>query len=311
MKLIDLHCDTIDRLMEADKDLYENNFSVDIKKLKKSNSILQVFALYFDLNKYRLDPYKRFEDMYEKFNKEIIKNREYIGLVTSYQDIVSNINNNKISAILSIEEGGAINGNIDNLYKIHDKGVRLITLTWNYENEIGYPHNNYDFSDNPLKSFGKKVVECMNELNMIIDVSHLNDGGFYDVANISKKPFIASHSNARSITNVTRNLSDDMIKILANSGGVMGINFCSYFTGKSSITKIDDIIHHIKHIANIGGIDVISIGSDFDGIENIVEVYDIGEMEKLYNSLKKAGFKEDEIDKMMYKNALRVIKDVL
>lgn len=312
MKLIDLHCDTIDKLMDyPSANLLENNFSVDINKLKKTNSLAQVFALYFDLDVYKRNPYNRFEKMANRFYEQIEEYNDYIALAKSYSDIIENERKNKLSAILSIEEGGAINGNIENLHRIYDKGVRLITLCWNYENELGYPHNMHENKDLGLKSLGFETVERMNELGMIIDVSHLNDGGFYDVARISKKPFIASHSNSRTITNHTRNLSDDMIKVLANSGGITGINFCKFFLGDMYISKIDDIINHIKHIVNIGGIDVVSMGTDFDGIPNGVEIEDISEMYKLENAMLKAGFKEEEIEKIMYKNALRLFKDIL
>ncbi|MGL5313996.1 MAG: dipeptidase [Peptostreptococcaceae bacterium] len=312
MKLIDLHCDTIDKLMDyPDECLYENNFSIDINKLKKAESLVQVFALYFDLDRYREDPFSRFENMANRFFKEIEMNKELISLARSYDDITANQKQNKVSAILSIEEGGAINGKIDNLHKIYERGVRLITLNWNYENEIGYPHNSKNHKNKGLKLFGIDVVKTMNELGMIIDVSHLNDGGFYDVAKVSQKPFIASHSNARSITNHSRNLSDDMIKVLANKGGVMGINFCNAFLGDSSVSSIDEIANHIKYIVKIGGIDVVAMGTDFDGILNRVEIENISEMHKLEYKLLKLGFKEEEIEKIMYKNALRVLKDVL
>ena len=312
MKLIDLHCDTVDKLMDyKDSNLYENEFSIDIKKLKKANSLAQVFALYFDLKLYKNDPFNRFEQMADRFLKELEKNKEHILLAKSYKDILENEKNNKLSAILSIEEGAAINGKLENLQKVYDKGVRLITLTWNYENEIGYPHNMKEYREVGLKPFGVEIVEKMNELGMIIDVSHLNDGGFYDVAKISKQPFIASHSNSRYITNHTRNLTDDMIKVIASSGGVIGINFCNFFLGNSKISTIDEIINHIKHIVNVGGVDVIAMGTDFDGIPNKVEIEDISQMYKLEDRLLRSGFKECEIEKMMYKNSLRVFKEVL
>lgn len=312
MKLIDLHCDTIDKLMDYKEcNLFDNNFSVDIQKLKKANSLAQVFAIYFDLNLYKNNPYGRFEAMSDKFFREIEKYKDNISLVKSYNDILKNKEDNKISAILSIEEGGALNGKLNNLHNVYEKGVRLITLTWNYENEIGYSHSTKGYELKGLKPFGIEVVENMNKLGIIIDVSHLNDGGFYDVAKISNKPFIASHSNSRSITNVSRNLSDDMIKILANSGGVIGINFYKVFLGNGYISKIEDIITHIKYITNIGGIDSVSIGSDFDGIPGVLEIEDISQIEKLQDALFKSGFSHNNIEKIMYKNALRVIKDVL
>lgn len=312
MKLIDLHCDTIDKLMDnKNSNLYKNNFSIDIQKLQNINSLAQVFAIYFDLDIYRDNPYHRFNDMANKFIDQINENKESIAIAKNYNEILKNEKENKLSAILSIEEGGAINSKLENLYNAYEIGVRLITLTWNYENEIGYPHNKKGFETVGLKPFGVDVVEAMNELGMLIDVSHLNDGGFYNVAKISKKPFIASHSNSRNITNVSRNITDDMIKVLGDCGGVTGINFCKFFLGSSPISKVDDIVKHIKHIVNIGGIDVVAMGSDFDGIPNDLEMKDISQMDKLQNALLKSGFNEDELEKMMYKNALRVIKDVL
>lgn len=312
MKILDLHCDTIDRLMEnTNTNLYKNNFSIDINKLKNGNSLAQVFALFFDLKNYKEDPFNRFENMHNKLLHELNMYNDFISIARNYDEILKNEKQDKISAILSIEEGEALNGDIKNLYKVYEKGVRLITLTWNYENHIGYPHNKKGYESKGLKPFGVEVVEAMNELGMLIDVSHLNDGGFYDVAKISKKPFIASHSNSRTITNVSRNLTDDMVKTIANHGGVIGINFCSYFLGTSPISKIEDIINHIKHIINVGGIDVVAIGSDFDGISNLVEVEDISQMHKLQDALLFSGLKEKDVEKIMYKNALRVIKDVL
>ncbi|MFI3209505.1 MAG: dipeptidase [Peptostreptococcaceae bacterium] len=307
MKLIDLHCDTIDLIVDSNKNLRENDLTVDIQKLKKADSLVQTFALFVDKNSVK-SPYKRCINMYKKFNFEM--ENDEISLLTKYCQIKENYNKNIISALLSIEEGAVFEGDIKKVQEFYDLGVRITTLTWNYENEISYP-NGYDRG---LKEFGFEVVDKMNELGMIIDVSHLSDKGFYDVYENSKKPFIATHSNAREITNHKRNLTDDMIKKLSEVGGVTGINFCKFFlTENENIldSKIDFMIDHIKHIKNVGGIDVLSIGSDFDGIPNKVEIEDISQMDKLYSRLKKEEFTEDEIEKIFYKNSLRVLKDVL
>ena len=151
----------------------------------------------------------------------------------------------------------------------------------------------------------------MERVGIIPDVSHLSDKGFFDVLDICKKPFIATHSNARSIKDHPRNLTDDMIRKLSEKGGIMGINFCSNFLGESEIAKLDDIVRHIDHIRNVGGIDVIALGSDFDGIGNKVEIEDIGKIELLAYKLKQNGYKESEIDKILVKNAIRLFNDVL
>ncbi|MGL5754500.1 MAG: dipeptidase [Paraclostridium sp.] len=312
MKFIDLHCDTIDILLSETKDasLKINSHCVDIDKLIKGNCLAQTFALYVDTAIHK-NPYEHCMHMAKKFHEEIKLNKDEISLATNFKEIIDNEKNEKISALLAIEEGAVLEGNIQNLNKFYDLGVRMMTLTWNHENEIGYPHVKPEYKTKGLKDFGIEVVEKMNELGMIVDVSHLSDAGFYDVAKISKKPFIATHSNARRITNHTRNLTDDMIKILANSGGVTGINFCSAFIGETPMAMLDDMVRHIKHIKHIGGIDVIGLGSDFDGIDCPVEIKDVSEMGKLAIKLEQAGFTTDEIEKIYYKNALRLIKEVM
>lgn len=311
MRTIDLHCDTVLRLMKDKENLglYENNFGVDIKKLKKANSLIQFFALWIDLNSQR-DPVDICLEMMDKFHLELDKNYQYIKLATRYEDIINNDKEGKISAILSIEEGGALKGKLYNLRNYYRLGVRSITLTWNNVNHIGYPNTKEEYRNKGLTDFGRQVVYEMNRLGMLIDVSHLSDQGFYDVANISKKPFIASHSNSRHIKNHFRNLTDDMIRVLSEAGGVMGICFERNFLGDSEKARIEDMVNHIKHIKNVGGIDVLAIGSDFDGCNPNGEIGNIGEIEKLIYALKDNGFAEDEIDKIFYKNALRVIRDV-
>lgn len=312
MNFIDLHCDTIHMLLNSENNcsLAKNNLSVDIEKMKRGNSLAQFFALYINQEKTN-NPLETCLKMVDKFYLELDKNNNSIALATNYKDLTKNKQKDKISAFLSIEGGEAINGSLYNLRNFYRLGVRLITLTWNFPNEIGFPNCNNEYIYRGLTSLGQEVVHEMNNLSMLIDVSHLSDKGFYDVARISKKPFIASHSNSRTITNHPRNLTDEMIKILSQKGGIIGINFEKSFLGETIPAKVSDMLNHIKHIKNIGGIDVISIGSDFDGVELPSEITNIGEIDKLASELKKNNFSEEEIEKIFYKNALRVIKDTL
>src|SRR5699024_2775635 len=159
-----------------------------------------------------------------------------------------------------------------------------------------------------LKTFGKDAIEYMNHLGMIIDVSHLSDGGFYDVAKISKKPFIASHSNSRTLSPHQRNMTDEMIKILAEKGGVMGLNFAPQFLNEDiSIrdSKIELMVKHLNYMKNIGGEDVIALGSDFDGIGGNLELDSSDKMYLLFDALRVDGWSERLIEKLAYKNALR------
>ena len=155
----------------------------------------------------------------------------------------------------------------------------------------------------------------MEKLGMIIDVSHLSDDGIYDVYNNTKKPFIASHSNARGLCSHQRNLTDDMIRKIADRGGLIGANFYSTFlndnySGKD-MSRIKDIVEHMKYIANVGGIDCVGIGSDFDGIDCPLEFENSSNMQLIYHEMKKSGFSENEIEKVFYKNALRLFEELL
>jgi len=204
----------------------------------------------------------------------------------------------------------------------------MITLTWNYSNELGYPNADYrrptptsvrpePDMENGLTETGIAFVEEMEKLGIIPDVSHLSDAGFYDVAKYTRKPFVASHSNARAVCYGRRNMADDMIRLLAEKGGVMGLNYQATFLiprdteGKRQPGTIEAIVKHAKHIVNVGGIEVLGLGSDFDGITTHEELEGAQGMAKLYDALIKAGFTAAETDKIFTENVLRVYKDTL
>lgn len=312
MPFVDFHCDTIMGLMDKgdNEGLASNSLNVDIKKLRAGNSLVQFFALYINMKEHE-NVLEYCLKMADRFHSEIERNNQDIEVALTYEDINSISKRGKISAVLTIEEGGSLKGELAHLRNFYRLGVRLITLTWNYPNEIGFPNCKEEFRSMGLTSFGEQVVQEMNRLGMIIDVSHLSDQGFFDVAKLSSKPFVASHSNARKITNHSRNITDEMIKVLSSKGGVMGINFERDFLGSSEFSRVEDMIKHIKHIRNVGGVDVLAVGSDFDGISPELEIKDFSEMGKLVNALERHKFSSEDIDKICYKNALRVIKDCL
>jgi membrane dipeptidase len=316
MKFIDFHCDTATLILEKKKELKKNNLKIDIKKLQEGESLAQVFAMYIDADSVE-NSYDYCVKMLDVFKNELEKNKESISLCRTYDDLVKAKKEKKIAAFLSIEEGDALDGSLDKLRFFKEQGICAITLTWNYENALGYPNFEWRHQHKGLKPKGIEVLEEMNHLNMLIDVSHLSDAGFEDVLKHSKSPFIATHSNARVMTNHPRNLSNEMLKKLANAGGLTGINFFNNFLvngvlkDKMEIAKIEDMVRHIKHIRDVAGVDVIGLGSDFDGIPNEVEIKDASEMSKLSDILLKNDFTSDEVEKMFFKNGLRIIKEVL
>lgn len=310
MNSIDLHCDTALRLYHEKLKLNESICKVDIKKLKKAKALAQVFATFIELD-YVDNPYKEFKRIYSNLINEIEANPKDIVIVRNLNELDKARNDGKIGAFLSIEEGEVLEGKIERVKEMYDLGIRFITLTWNFPNSIGYPNVGFENKDKGLTERGKEIVIEMERLGIIPDCSHLSDAGFYDLIDICKKPFVATHSNARGVTNHSRNLTDDMIVKLANKGGVMGLNFCAPFLGDKKVPTIEDMINHIKYTKNVGGIDVLALGTDFDGIENEVEIENIGEIDKLSYALGKNGFSDDEIDKIFFGNVKRVMKECL
>lgn len=312
MQIIDLHCDTISCLMTAEEcsGLRRNNLSIDVQKLLAGQAMAEFFALYVDKEEHT-DPFAYCLLMLDRFYQELARNTDTLQYAGNSDDLFRAANQHKIAAFLTVEEGGVLKGNLAYLRILYRLGVRLLTLTWNYPNEIGFPNKLKAYRQLGLTDFGREVVREMNRLGMIIDVSHLSDAGFYDVARLSTKPFVASHSNARSMTEHPRNLTDDMIKVIADKGGIIGLNFAAPFLGTSSVSQISDMVRHLNHLRKIGGTDVLAMGTDFDGIERKLEIDNMGEIGKLTDALQKAQWTPEEIEKLFYRNALRLIKDVL
>ena len=234
-----------------------------------------------------------------------------------------------MSAMLTLEEGGMCLGETALLRDFYRLGARMMTLTWNFQNQLGYPnrmelHEGESYprflpdTEHGLTEKGIEFVQEMERLGMIIDISHLNDAGIWDVFRYTKKPFVASHSNARALASHPRNLTDDMIRALAERGGVAGINFCAAFlrdrdeTGQEPThSYCRDMVAHMKHMKMIGGIGCIGLGTDFDGIGSIVEMKDCSGMQMLAEEMEKQGFTGSEIEAVFSKNVLRVYKEIL
>ena len=308
--MIDLHCDTIMQLLDHPDsgDLYRNTWKIDIEKLQKAHSKVQDFALFINLGETN-DPYGRYEEMRNLCTTQIHLYGEHIQHVLSYQDVESVYESGKISALMSIEEGGVLGGDLDKLKQAYQDGVRLITLTWNYPNGLGEPHCGEQHKK--LTPKGIEFVEAMQDLGIIVDCSHLNDAGTEQLGDILDVPFVASHSNAREVTAHTRNLPDNLIKLIANKGGVIGLNFAQSFLGTSPVSRIDDIVKHGLYLINKGGEDVVALGTDFDGIKPNTEIKDASEMYRLYDAFKEAGLSVEQCEKLFWKNADRLLKEIL
>ena len=314
LNVIDMHCDTLTKSSLKEQGLYNLNGHLNIKKMYQGEYMMQCFAIFLPIT-YFSHPFEEFKSYVSLFKEQMEENSTLISQVYNYQDILNNKGNFKMSALLTIEDAGMLENKMENVVWAYEQGVRMMTLTWNYPNGIGYPNfvNNdtiHPNTTNGLTPYGIELVHKMNELGMIIDVSHLSDAGFFDVIKYSTQPIVASHSNSRSVHNHVRNLSDEMILALKKNGGVMGINYCGDFVSSSKTNQIPDIIKHVNHIKEVGGIDMIALGSDFDGIPTPLGMSDATMTHALKDALVKEGYTKNEIDKIFYKNFLRVFKKV-
>lgn len=348
MRTVDMHCDTISAMLNRKRNgeavsFADNDLHVDLSKLKKGDYLLQNFALFVNLDACE-DPWMEAEELAALYGQLLKQHEADIAPVYTYGDIEQNSQAGKISAMLTVEEGGVCGGDLGKLRKLYEMGVRMLTLSWNYPNELGFPNLNSrkgmklreTCKENPsetnmrtvtqylntpnekdgLTETGIAFVQEMEALGMIVDVSHLSDAGFYDVLSHTSKPFVASHSNARSICPCVRNLTDEMIKALAERGGVTGLNFCADFLtqlppGQHNPGTIEAMVRHAKHMVLVGGIECLGLGSDFDGIDTHEELPGADCMERLWEALKKGGFTESETEKIFSGNVLRVYKETL
>ena len=310
--ILDFHCDTASEILDG-RGLYDNNGMLSIKKMQEGGVACQFFAMYINMSSFASPSlgYEHLNKIYANFMEELRKNQNHIVRAGNSSEISAARGGGKIAAVLTLEEGGVLDNRIERLDELYTMGIRLITLSWNYENCIGFPHSpKPDEMKRGLKPFGVEVVRRMQELGILVDVSHLSDGGFWDVVKLSKKPFVASHSNARFLCGHTRNLSDDMLKALADSGGVTGLNFVPKFLDDDEAGSIAQMTAHIKHINNVAGIDVLALGSDFDGFKGACELGDCSNFPRLLDAISGAGFSDDEIEKICWKNAMRVLEQL-
>lgn len=321
---IDMHCDTLMwAYREKEKSVYRlPHLMVDAERLKQGGNLAQMFAIFMLPEGMRTRMGAGFPEDKEYINtclqifrQTLQEHPELIREVRNLADYEYNVQNGKISGILTIEDGRWVNGCFENLEWLYQEGVRMMALTWNYQNCFGFPNSeDGEVMQKGLTNFGKEAVERMNEMGMIIDVSHLSDGGFWDVVQLTKKPFVASHSNCRSLSPHRRNLTDEMIRALAEKGGVMGLNFCGAFLNQDIAceeSRIPKMISHLKHMIHVGGEDVAGIGTDFDGTGGEFDIASCDKMQILFESLEHNGFTARQIEKIAYKNVERVLRENL
>lgn len=302
MNIIDLHCDTLLKLKNNNYTITENDGHITDNGLKLGGYLAQCFAIYTSQKINGEDAYSYFKNQYMIFDN-MVNNSKILKKAIDARSIINNSKNSKVSAVLTVENAEFLNGKLSRISELQKCRVKILGLIHNVENCLAFPHT---YENLPLKEFGKEVVDALNYTDILVDVSHLNFGGFNNVKVLSKKPFIATHSACRELCEHTRNLYDSQINDIANSGGIIGVPFYSLFLNGTNSTAILDIVTHLEHLIKIGGEDVAAIGTDFDGMNCNLFLKNSSGMHILADALiKKFGINLTE--KICYKNALRVL----
>ncbi len=316
--IVDGHCDSLGDLTDGKRDLRGNNDTGhwDLARARQGHIGLQFFAAYIESEYKPFLAIQRGLLHLEAALKFIDENRDEVFLITNRGDIDRLYTDrlkisNQIGLLLHVEGGEILGESLEMVDIIYRLGVRSLGLTWNERNAIADGVGELD-SQGGLSNFGKRVIKRMNSLGIIVDVSHINEAGFWDVIQCSDKPIIASHSCARSLCDHCRNLRDDQLKAISECNGVVGVNFCQDFLCENGQANIDDVVRHICHIAEIAGVDAVGFGSDYDGIPSPPSgLDDVSKFPYLIDKLIQRGFSSSDIQKICHRNFVRVIQDVI
>lgn len=308
MKFLDFHCDTIGECYLQNKPLFQNDLHIDLQRAVKFSIYGQMFAIWIPDEKRGETAFSYYCAVRDRFYREVTENADCMTQCFSKDDLLTALSQKKIAAILTVEGGSVLGGTIERLDALYRDGVRLMTLTWNDRNEIG----NGCFAANKggLTAFGKSVVQKMQCINMLIDVSHLNENGFFDVAEYTNKPFLASHSNARIVDNPyakARNLTDAQIRILIERNGLIGLNLCADFLGNDGNTGMDAVLRHVMHFLAQGAEKNLAFGCDFDGCTVHPTLNGIETIPLLFEYLLQHGISESVLEDIFFQNGYRFL----
>jgi membrane dipeptidase len=244
----------------------------------------------------------------DRFHQLVLSCEDMVWVRTS-NELDACIKDGKIGALLSLEGVDGLQGQMPILRILHQLGVRAAGLTWNHANWAA--DGVMETRGGGLTTKGKRFVEECDKLGILLDVSHLSEKAFWEVAELSINPVIASHSNAKAICDHPRNLSNEQIKRLIEKQGLIGITFVPWFVANAEVVQVDDVLRHIEHICELGGESQIMLGSDFDGIDRYVTgLSHPGELSALQEALLKR-YSERQTEQFMSGNALRFLSNFL
>jgi len=303
MQVIDLHCDVLLKLSQGKGKLRfrdSKELDVNFERLRKGKVKVQFFAVFLEPEIPAEQKFVEALNQIDYFYEEVLKKNPEMKHIKEWSDI-EKLKEGEIGAVLTLEGADAVGDDLMKLRTLYRLGVKLVGLTWNFANYAA--DGVMEERGGGLTRFGKEVVRLNNEQKVFTDVSHLSERGFWEVMELADYP-IASHSNAKSLCNHPRNLTDEQAKALFQKGGMVHVVYNPPFIKESGNASIGDLVRHIDHFCSLGGVKQIGLGSDFDGIEKKVKnLEDASKTQNLILALLKY-YKEDEVKGFAYRNFL-------
>jgi membrane dipeptidase len=239
-----------------------------------------------------------------------------VEVVRTVKELRSAMDRGVLAAVAHMEGAEALTKDLNGLEVLYQAGLRSLGIVWSRPNVFGHGVP-FTFPDSPdigpgLTPAGKDLVRACNDMGILVDVSHLNEKGFWDVASLSKAPLVATHSAAHTLCASPRNLTDDQLKAIGESGGIVGVNFARGFVRKDGLeakrTTAREIAKHVVYIAEKIGVDHVGLGSDFDGTVVPQDMKDVAGLPKLLDALRDLGVKGKDLKKVAHRNWIRVLK---
>lgn len=311
--VIDLHNDVLEKVVDNGYQLgvrHSYNHS-DIPRFFEGGVDAQMFVVWVDPGSYLNISYQKALQFCDAFDNQVALNSDQFAQARHADEIFQINAQQKLAGVLVVEGGHAIENDLEKLKVLYHRGMRYLTITWNNSLDWATSAEDSRSATRGLSDFGRQVIRTLDSLGVIIDVSHVGIKTIQDILATTKNPIIASHSGARALRNHYRNLYDDQIVAIANSGGVIGVVFYPYFLASGGTTNIATVIKHINHIVNLVGIDHVAIGSDYDGIGSTpIGLEDVSKLPALTMALLKAGYSNADVKKILGENFLRVFREV-
>ncbi len=248
--------------------------------------------------------------IFDKINETVLRDSSYIALARNEHDLMLNKRNGKRSLMIGIENGLAIEDDIANVEHFAKRGIVYITLCHNGDNQICDSARRSNATHGGVSEFGAKVIAEMNRLGLMIDLSHAAESSFYDALDISSTPIVCSHSNAKALCDVPRNITDNQMRALAAKGGVCQITLYNGFLTTDGKACIDDAMRHLEHAISIMGIDHVGLGTDFDGDGGVPGLANASELINFTKAMLRRRYSEEDMAKIWGGNWLRVMRTV-